>query len=370
MSPPFRSQWLRRGLITLAVLGAVVAVVMWFGRSKPVPVIVAEVGRGKVESTIANTRAGSVEAIYSKNVGARYNTLFISIIDAAFRRLGVNKIITLALLISYPMLFAISRGNAELAVFAIVLLSISYFIKNEFRTALILIMVAIIIKPTSLIFLAIFPLKTLLTHWRILAGAFLAGLLIMASLNLNILNFMHVYLIMLENYKLAYIYGTGGDLFNNSFFGLLKAGTYLFAQGDSAGRDALIKSISGSYGLIVYLILFACILFVQFAKNIPLSTKVWLLAASIAFLPHVSPDYRLLYLLIPISLVLIKEQCSHIENTIFYGTLILLMPKHFVAFNFPEIPSLMTLQSIVNPIMFFGLLLAFSLFRSRATVLP
>ena len=62
MLPPFRSQWLRRGLISLAVLGAVVAVVMWFGRSKPVPVIVAEVGRGKVESTIANTRAGSVEA--------------------------------------------------------------------------------------------------------------------------------------------------------------------------------------------------------------------------------------------------------------------------------------------------------------------
>ena len=34
---------------------------MWFGRSKPVSVVVAEVQRGKVEATIANTRAGAVE---------------------------------------------------------------------------------------------------------------------------------------------------------------------------------------------------------------------------------------------------------------------------------------------------------------------
>lgn len=305
---------------------------------------------------------------YSSYIFVIYNILCITIIYFAFRRLGVNKVITLALLVSYPVLFAISRGNAELAVFAIVLLSIPYFIRNEFRTALVLIMVAITIKPTSLIFLAIFPLKILLNHWRILVAAFLANLLIIASSNLNILNFMHVYSIMLENYKLAYIYGTGGDLFNNSFFGLLKTGTYLFTQGDSTGRDALVKSISDSYGVIAYLILLACILFVQFVKNIPFSIKIWFLAASIVFLPHVSPDYRLLYLLIPISLVLIKEQCSYIENTIFYGTLILLVPKHFVEFNLPEASNVITIQAIANPIIFFGMLIAFSIFRPRANM--
>ncbi|WP_343051649.1 biotin/lipoyl-binding protein [Pseudaquabacterium terrae] len=34
----------------------------WFSRSKPVAVVVAEVTRGRVESTVANTRAGSIEA--------------------------------------------------------------------------------------------------------------------------------------------------------------------------------------------------------------------------------------------------------------------------------------------------------------------
>ena len=55
------SSWLRRSLIALAALAVAVAAVMWFGRSKPVSVVVAEVQRGKVEATIANTRAGAVE---------------------------------------------------------------------------------------------------------------------------------------------------------------------------------------------------------------------------------------------------------------------------------------------------------------------
>ena len=62
MKPSSRSPWLRRGLILLVASGMVVAALAWFGRSKPVAVVVAEVARGKVESTVANTRAGSVEA--------------------------------------------------------------------------------------------------------------------------------------------------------------------------------------------------------------------------------------------------------------------------------------------------------------------
>jgi HlyD family secretion protein len=57
-----RKLWLRRGLIALVVLAAVAALIWWFGRPKPIAVVLTEVGRGKVESTIANTRAGEVEA--------------------------------------------------------------------------------------------------------------------------------------------------------------------------------------------------------------------------------------------------------------------------------------------------------------------
>ncbi len=52
----------RRLPIAVAAIGLVALAVWWAGRPKPVAVVVAEIDRGKVESTIANTRAGTVEA--------------------------------------------------------------------------------------------------------------------------------------------------------------------------------------------------------------------------------------------------------------------------------------------------------------------
>lgn len=52
----------RRLLIPLAVVVLLGAAVWWLGRPKPVAVVFAEIDRGRVESTVANTRAGTVEA--------------------------------------------------------------------------------------------------------------------------------------------------------------------------------------------------------------------------------------------------------------------------------------------------------------------
>lgn len=48
--------------LALAAAGLVAAAVWWAGRPQPVAVVLAEIDRGKVEATIANTRAGTVEA--------------------------------------------------------------------------------------------------------------------------------------------------------------------------------------------------------------------------------------------------------------------------------------------------------------------
>lgn len=53
---------LRRLLATLVILALLVGVVLWLTRPKPAPVLLSTVGPGKVESTVANTRAGTVEA--------------------------------------------------------------------------------------------------------------------------------------------------------------------------------------------------------------------------------------------------------------------------------------------------------------------
>lgn len=52
----------RRLALAGAVVAGLAALLWWFTRPKPIPVVLKEVALGKVESTIANTRAGTVEA--------------------------------------------------------------------------------------------------------------------------------------------------------------------------------------------------------------------------------------------------------------------------------------------------------------------
>ena len=75
------SPLIRRILILLAVIAALVAAFWWFTRPKPIAVIAREIDRGKVESSVANTRAGTVEACLrtklSPIIGGRIEVLDI-----------------------------------------------------------------------------------------------------------------------------------------------------------------------------------------------------------------------------------------------------------------------------------------------------
>ena len=53
---------MRRILISLVLIAGIGAAYWWFSRPQPITVALIEVARGKVESSVANTRAGSVEA--------------------------------------------------------------------------------------------------------------------------------------------------------------------------------------------------------------------------------------------------------------------------------------------------------------------
>lgn len=53
---------MRRILIFLILLAAAASAFWWFTRPKPIPVVLVEVGRGTVEASVSNTRAGTVEA--------------------------------------------------------------------------------------------------------------------------------------------------------------------------------------------------------------------------------------------------------------------------------------------------------------------
>ena len=54
--------WLRRTLVAVVPAAALAAAVWWIGRPSPIAVVVTEAARGRVEASIVNTRAGTVEA--------------------------------------------------------------------------------------------------------------------------------------------------------------------------------------------------------------------------------------------------------------------------------------------------------------------
>jgi HlyD family secretion protein len=75
------SPLIRRLLVGLLVLALLGTGLWWFNRPKPIAVIWTEIGRGKVESSIANTRAGTVEACMrtrlSATMGGRIEVLAV-----------------------------------------------------------------------------------------------------------------------------------------------------------------------------------------------------------------------------------------------------------------------------------------------------
>lgn len=76
-------KFLRRALPLLAILAALAAAGWWFTRPKPVAVVVHEVARGVVEATLANTRAGEIEACQ--------RTKMATIVGGRIEYLGVKE---------------------------------------------------------------------------------------------------------------------------------------------------------------------------------------------------------------------------------------------------------------------------------------
>jgi len=74
---------LRRLLVAVLILALIVGAVLWLLRPKPIPVLLKAVETGKVESTIANTRAGTVEACQ--------RTKLSTIIGGRIEYLGVKE---------------------------------------------------------------------------------------------------------------------------------------------------------------------------------------------------------------------------------------------------------------------------------------
>ena len=74
---------MRRIAIVVAIVAVLGLAFAWFSRPKPIPVVLKEVAEGRVEATLANTRAGTVEACQ--------RTKLSTIIGGRIEYLGVKE---------------------------------------------------------------------------------------------------------------------------------------------------------------------------------------------------------------------------------------------------------------------------------------
>ena len=61
-APGAKESFMRRIAIVVAIVVVLGLAFVWFSQPKAIPVVLKEVAAGKVEATLANTRAGTVEA--------------------------------------------------------------------------------------------------------------------------------------------------------------------------------------------------------------------------------------------------------------------------------------------------------------------
>jgi hypothetical protein len=265
---------------------------------------------------------------------------------------------------SHPFLFAFFRGNPVLIASILSITGTLFYINGcKYKSAIILI-IAPLFHPSAIFFLLIF-LETNITIFLLILiiTIFLTAffyLILGDSIYLTLTNEIK----SLAVYKKIYVYGGGGDLYNNSFLIIFK-----IFQLNIKNLKFLLRFFSFSLFLIILLKIYSYYKFCNKNFNYTIFYIVlYIVPISINSLRSVSADYHLSYFLAPILLMTLVKFYKWPLYIIF----LICLPKHFVFFSsywknlHPEYKFVYndiilnsigcTLNSIVNPFLILLLL--------------
>ena len=113
--------------------------------------------------------------------------------------------------------------------------------------------------------------------------------------------FFRNYYHTLRLYSEAYIFGAGGTLFNNSLYGILKLYILSFEL-PLKGYALKLASLNKIYSYLSTLVLFICTIYAIFSRNY--IKKILILTLVSIFIPHISADYKLEFLIISIAFLI------------------------------------------------------------------
>jgi hypothetical protein len=258
-----------------------------------------------------------------------YSFLIYGLIGSKVKKYYLELLIVF--FFSYPIFFNIDRLNIELYNFLLCAFWLYFRQKKKTFLSLLLLSISISLKLYTGVFLILY-LKEKRYKELFLAGIITLSLSFAALLTFKggvIANTKQM-LVCFKNFTDTYTTSTTGLHHNLSLFGLIKiAGTVLIRvfTGTKVGLDSL--NVILPYYSIFCLAFFAVIAVIILKSELPLWMNLFLLTSVLLLLPHVSYDYKLIFIYLPLLCFLQENEMSRFHKFFAIGFGLLLIPHNY-----------------------------------------
>lgn len=270
-----------------------------------------------------------------------------AVIALFWRRIQVDDRVTRSLLtlvlgcLTYPVLFALDRGNIDLLVFFALWAMLELILRGRWTGAAVALSVAASMKGVPVLFLVVFVQAR---QWRAIAvtvgtGAVLT-LIALAVMEGGVIDNLVALKSSIGEFDTRSTEGTNGLQHVSTVAGLLGVVEHYF--GWAAGLADASPIIGGA--------LLCMVLVATLLLPLELWERVILVSVVVIVVPAVSYDYRLTLLLLPILLVLSDREVPRLPITVVILLGLLLVPK-----GLPVLWADVGLGTLANPILMLAL---------------
>lgn len=279
-------------------------------------------------------------------------------------RYDLYLVITILILFSYPILFCLDRLNIEILPLFFAYLYFDQIRKNNYNAAFIFIVIATLIKPYYLLF--ILP--------RVCKDFFRStAYFLMYFLLLGFISLLFFKRPILENISLIYeALGLSAGVLTLTqplFFSasLLEPIRYFLGFFISQDSPKLLELINIIF-MISCIILAAIVFYISFSNKFSEWEKLYGCAAFIIIGSHVSFDYKLIVIYLPMFAFISAVDHSRLKNTIFCIIFaLLLVPKDYYYFSYGIDTSI---SVILNPIIILSGIFFILIFKIKYLINP
>jgi|SRR3990167_3451141 len=252
--------------------------------------------------------------------------------------------------LTYPFLFCLNRGNYELILFIFLAIFIYLYEEGRVYKSIPFLSMAIALKlfPAIFIILLLSDRKYKAVFYTLLL-AFLIMVASYASFKGGILVNLKLHMSNLQLYNEDYAIGNGGLGYCNSAFCGMKA---IVAYFHPESFHAFVKLFFKLYtwSTLLFFTLISAYMFIEkkYWK------KVTLLVFCMNILPHVSADYKLIHVFIPLFLFINKTETDNHDLSFIVIFSLMLISKSYYYFQFEPslqiVPYVVNIAVILNPI--------------------